>query len=49
MSRSVNCLNNSCTENFFKILKSEMFYPEENEYQDLEKNIIEYIEYYNNN
>ena len=51
MSRKGNCLDNGCTENFFGILKSEMFYPREKEYknlEELEKDIIEYIEYYNN-
>ena len=51
MSRKGNCLDNGCAENFFGILKSEMFYPREKEYknlEELEKDIIEYIEYYNN-
>lgn len=51
MSRKGNCLDNGCAENFFSILKSEMFYPKEKEYknlEELEKDIIEYIEYYNN-
>lgn len=51
MSRKGNCLDNSCAENFFGILKSELFYPKEKEYKnigELEKDIIEYIYYYNN-
>ena len=51
MSRKGNCLDNSCAENFFSIIKSEMFYPKEKQYnniEELEKDIIEYIEYYNN-
>lgn len=51
MSRKGNCLDNSCAENFFSILKSELFYPREKEYkniEELEKDIVEYIEYYNN-
>ena len=51
MSRKGNCLDNSCAENFFGILKSELYYIKEKEYNDideLEKDIIEYIEYYNN-
>ena len=51
MSRKGNCLDNSVAENFFGILKSELFYPKEKEYkniEELEKDIIEYIEYYNN-
>ena len=46
MSRKGNCLDNGCAENFFGILKSEMFYPREKEYknlEELEKDIIEYI------
>ena len=51
MSRKGNCLDNACAENFFGILKSEMFYLKEKEYkniEELEKDIIEYIDYYNN-
>lgn len=51
MLRKGNCLDNSCAENFFGILKSELFYPKEKEYkniEELEKDIKEYIEYYNN-
>ena len=51
MSRKGNCLDNACAENFFSILKSELFYPKEKEYEsieELEKDIIEYIDYYNN-
>lgn len=49
MSRKGNCLDNALAENFFGLLKSELFYI--NEYKnidELEKDIIEYIEYYNN-
>ena len=51
MSRKGNCLDNACVENFFGILKSELYYIKEKEYKnikELEKDIIEYIEYYNN-
>ena len=51
MSRKGNCLDNSVTENFFGILKSELYYIKEKEYkniEELEKDIIEYIDYYNN-
>ena len=51
MSRKGNCLDSSCAENFFGILKSELYYIKEKEYNninELEKDIIEYIEYYNN-
>ena len=49
MSRKGNCIDNSLAENFFGLLKSELFYM--NEYktiEDLEKDIIKYIDYYNN-
>ena len=49
MSRKGNCLDNSLAENFFGLLKSELFYI--NKYtsiEELEKEIIEYIDYYNN-
>lgn len=49
MSRKGNCLDNSLAENFFGLLKSEMFYAKEyKNIKELEKDIIEYIEYYNN-
>ena len=51
MSRKGNCLDNACAENFFGLLKSELYYIKENEYnniEELEKDIIEYIKYYNN-
>ena len=51
MSRKGNCIDNACAENFFGILKSELYYIKEKEYnniEELEKDIIEYIEYYNN-
>lgn len=50
MSRKGNCLDNAMMENFFGIMKSEMFYGHEKEFQTLEKlelAIREYIEYYN--
>ena len=49
MSRKGNCLDNSLAENFFGLLKSELFYL--NKYNDidtLEKDIKKYIDYYNN-
>ncbi|MEI3535704.1 MAG: IS3 family transposase [Bacilli bacterium] len=51
MSRKGNCLDNSLMENFFGIMKNEMFYGHEYEFESLdqlEKAMIEYIEYYNN-
>lgn len=50
MSRKGNCLDNSPMENFFSLLKNEMFYGHEDEFETLEdlKLAIEtYIEYYN--
>lgn len=50
MSRKGNCLDNSLMENFFGIMKREMFYGHEHEYQTLDqlKNAMEeYIMYYN--
>ena len=48
MSRKGNCLDNSIMENFFSLIKQEMynkkvFYS----YEELEQAIIEYINYYN--
>ena len=49
MSRKGNCLDNSCAENFFGLLKSELFYVKEyTSIEELEIDIIEYINYYNN-
>ncbi|MDO6761745.1 IS3 family transposase [Tamlana sp. 2_MG-2023] len=49
MSRKGNCLDNAVIENFFGILKSELFYL--NNYKStthLKNDIKEYIKYYNN-
>ena len=47
--RKGNCLDNSLVENFFGLLKSELFYMKEYKtIEELEKDIIEYIDYYNN-
>lgn len=49
MSRKGNCLDNAIIENFFGTLKSELFYIQEfNSYESLKKDIIAYINYYNN-
>lgn len=51
MSRKGNCLDNSVMENFFGIIKSEMFYERELAFKtldELRKEIVEYIDYYNN-
>lgn len=51
MSRKGNCLDNSPIENFFGIMKREMFYGHEYEFESLEQlelEMINYIDYYNN-
>lgn len=51
MSRKVNSLDNGLMECFFGLLKSEMFYDQEDNYktlEELEKAIEKYIDYYNN-
>ncbi len=49
MSRKATCLDNAVVENFFGLLKTELFYLEEFDSVDqLEKAIIEDIDYYNN-
>ena len=50
MSRKGNCLDNAIMENFFGIMKTEMFYGHEKEFETLEELELamrEYIEYYN--
>jgi len=50
LSRKGNCLDNSPMENFFGVMKNEMFYGHEYEFKsldELEKAIIDYIDYYN--
>ena len=49
MSRKGNCLDNAIIENFFGVLKSELFYLKKyNSILELSKEIKEYIKYYNN-
>lgn len=49
MSRKGNCLDNSLAENFFGLLKSELFYLKHYDNIDtLEIDIRKYIDYYNN-
>jgi len=51
MSRKGNCLDNCIMESFFGTLKNEMFYGHENEFKNFEqfeKAINDYINYYNN-
>lgn len=48
MSRKGNCLDNSVMENFFGLLKSELFYLQKfNSYEDFLVRLEEYIDYYN--
>lgn len=49
MSRKGNCLDNAVIENFFGLLKTELFYLQE--FQSMEhfkQELIEYLDYYNN-
>lgn len=49
MSRKATCADNASMENFFGILKQEMYYGEELlSYQALKQKIEAYINYYNN-
>lgn len=49
MSRKGNCLDNAAMENFFSILKSELFYLKKfDSILTLKRDIIKYIYYYNN-
>lgn len=49
MSRKGNCLDNASMENFFGILKSELFYLEKfRSIEEFTDQLIKYIEYYNN-
>ncbi|MFT3843696.1 MAG: IS3 family transposase [Lacibacter sp.] len=49
MSRKGNCLDNAVIENFFGIIKSELFYLKKyKSVAELKKEIKEYITYYNN-
>lgn len=50
MSRKGNSLDNGMMENFFGLLKTEMFYEQENKYKTINDLIVvikEYINYYN--
>lgn len=50
MSRKGNSIDNGMMENFFGILKTEMFYEQENNYKNIDeliKAIDDYIKYYN--
>ena len=51
MSRKGNCLDNSIMENFFGLMKKEMFFGHQFEFKTLNQlkcAIIDYINYYNN-
>ena len=49
MSRKATCADNASMENFFGILKQEMYYGEELvSYDELKRKVEEYIDYYNN-
>ena len=49
MSRKATCADNAAMENFFGLLKQEMYYGEElTAYEVLKKKIEDYIDYYNN-
>jgi len=49
MSRKGNCLDNAIIENFFGVLKSELFYLKKyTSILELAKEIRQYIKYYNN-
>jgi putative transposase len=49
MSRKGNCLDNSPMENFFGLMKQEMYYGEALcSFEELKMRIEEYIDYYNN-
>ena len=48
MSRKGNCLDNSVMENFFGIMKSEMFYLQKfNSIEHLKEELVKYIHWYN--
>ena len=49
MSRKGNCLDNAVIENFFGMLKSELFYLQN--FESIEHfiaELVEYLDYYNN-
>lgn len=48
MSRKATCADNASMENFFGILKQEMYYGEKLvDYEELKRRIEEYINWYN--
>ena len=50
MSRKGNSIDNGMMENFFELLKTEMFYDQENKYKNIDELFLaidDYINYYN--
>ena len=49
MSRKGNCLDNAVMENFFGLLKTELFYLQEfQSFEHFVQELIDYLDYYNN-
>ncbi|SEL63521.1 Integrase core domain-containing protein [Chitinophaga rupis] len=49
MSRKGNCQENAVMENFFSVIKSELFYLNKfDSIASLKRQIVHYIDYYNN-
>ena len=49
MSRKGNCLDNAAAENFFGLLKSELFYLQKfSSMEQFKQELVEYLDYYNN-
>jgi len=49
MSRKGNCYDNAAMENFFGLLKTELFYLETfKSIEHFKKELVKYIHYYNN-
>ena len=47
MSRKGNCLDNSVMDNFFGLLKSELYLERFTPYEDFINKLRDYIDYYN--
>ena len=49
MSRKDNCLDNAVMENFFRMLKTELFYPQDfDSPEHFKAELIDFLDYYNN-
>lgn len=49
MSRKGNCMDNAVVENFFGLLKSELFYLQEFvSMEHFKRELVDYLDYYNN-